>query len=266
VPALPLTLPISLDETELPVRDASDVRAQLPERVRRAEPSKAPVREALVAGIVGHQQAHQRRAAYCAQQSDPTRSTGIYQDGHGEDRGVVRSKGESHEAYRARMFAAPELVSPQAIVDAANRVLAGHTTRSVQFFEGLDRMFVGAGSRPYAFVGTGAHSIEPEYDDRHYPDRDGFRPGGCRIFADSVNGRQFVLRVPILAGQRAAFSYVSAAGLPPSAKPLFIGTARPTFITSAATSVLSLYQAVVDAVNAVVGQGVRWTLISEPTV
>ena len=80
----------------------------------------------------------------------------------------------------------------------------------------MDRCYIGDGTRALAFV-TQDNAIDPEYDDRYYPDRAGSRPGGARVFSDSTNGRMFVLRLPVIGGVITAYVFYMLAPSVPAA-------------------------------------------------
>lgn len=265
-PAAPFFTPGSVD---VPVTSADDVREQFPAQAR-GNNDQAPVRDAIAQSIAAMQIAYQGKADYAAAQSDVTRATGLYLDGLLGDRGTPRQANEDDDDYRARGLSAPKIVTPQAIVDAVNTVLAPYTTVSCQLIHSiLDRMFVGVGAKPYAFI-TKALAVDPEYADRHYPDRDGFRPGGAWCFRDTAFGRLFVVRVPVLSGIGGAFILTGTTDetVPGVVTGAFIGTGAHTtassFTSNGAEPALDIYQAVANAIAAIKGQGVRVIVYADP--
>ena len=210
---LPARLPIVPSAGDLPVESSDDVLAALPAFVRATD--SAPVRDAIAAGLSAILKRHQLLSAYGAAQSDLLRATGLYLEGLCEDQGIFKQAGEDQEALRARALTTPDLVTPEAILAAANGILAPWTRGHAQYMEsGLDRMFVSDGTADWhSFVGAA-----PSYPDRLYPDdaaRNGGAvraqsdPGGAWIFGDNI-GRFFILRVPVVANVDVSLVYSGA--------------------------------------------------------
>ena len=278
MPALPLTLPAPIDGGDLPVSSSADVLAVLPSRVAAdVEAGRAPVLAAIVEALTAEQEAYQLAASYAAAQADVTRATGLYLDGLLGDRGVPRVAVEAgdDEAYRKRALRAPQVVTPTLLLAAVNEILAPYTTIKAQLFEGvLDRMFLGAGTRPYAFL-TQANAIDPAYDDRFYPDREGSSPGGARVFSDSRNGRLFVLRLPVLGGVQTGFvldgsepkDETTPAGGTQTATGFFLGAGTNSDAASypgtGGQTARTVYQSIANTVRILKGQGVRFRLFSD---
>jgi hypothetical protein len=279
MPALPVTYPADLGALDLPVASTADVLAVLPVEVaERVEAGTAPVLGAIVEALTVEHQAYQDAAAYAAAQSDPTRATGLYLDGLLGDRGVPRAavEADDDEAYRARALTAPQVVTPPLLLAAVNEILSHYTTIKAQLFEGiLDRCYIGAGTRALAFV-TQDNPIDPEYDDRFYPDRPGSQPGGARVFSDSTNGRLFVLRLPVIGGVQTAYVLAGTApadetdpgtGVVQTATGYYIGAGTNSAVTSypgaGASTALAAYQSIANAVRILKGQGIRFRLYSD---
>lgn len=266
---LPVDGPFVPGSIGLPIASVDDVRAVFPASAR-GNNEAAPIREALAAGITATQQAHQGQADYAAAQSDVTRSTGIYLDGQLGDRGQVRQPAEEDDDYRDRGLSVPKIVTPNAILAAVNKVLSAYTTISAQIIHSiLDRWFVGGGGRPYAFI-TKARAVDPEYADRYYPERNGFRPGGAWAFKDTAPGRLFVVRIPVIAGIGGTFvlsglTDESAEGAQTGS---FIGDGSSStvssFTSSGAEPALDIYQAIANAVAGIKGHGVRVVVYADP--
>jgi hypothetical protein len=285
MPTLPAPLPFIPGAGDLPVKSADDIRPEFPAPLR-GPAEAAPVREVIVEGERALMLEHQERAGYAAAQADPTRATGVYLDGHAEDRGTFRQPEELDEPLRARMLATPQIVTPTAIVSAVNAILAPYTTKLAQYHESiLDRWFVNdgdPGSAWHSFVGAGPH-----YPDRLYDDHQGTPgrrsqsdPGGAWVFPDS-NGRMFVLRVPVIAGLEAGHAFVLDGSVnetvPGAVTGSFLGDGTDAlgsessglvgmFITDGYASEVAVYQAVANSVEAIVGQGVRWQLVADPAL
>lgn len=278
MPALPVTSPALLDGLDLPVTSTDDVLAVLPIEVAASvEAGRAPVLAALVEFLAAEQEAYQEVSAYAAAQADPTRATGLYLDGLLGDRGVPRAavEADDDEAYRTRALTAPQVVTPTLLLAAVNEILAHYTTVKAQLFEGiLDRCFLGAGSRAFAFL-TQDNPIDPAYDDRYYVDREGSSPGGARVFSDSTNGRLFVLRLPVIAGVETVYvlggtapqDQVTAAGTTVTATGFFVGAGTSSDAASypgaGAATVLAIYQSIANTVRILKGQGVRYRIYSD---
>lgn len=207
MPNLPLPLGgTALSGGDLPVSDASSVLAVFPDFLKSSDP--APVRDAIVAALVAMFTSYQDLAAYCAAQSDVLRATGTYLDGLLNDRGVRRQVGENDDDYRARGLAFQQVVTPAAIVAAANSILAPVSNVEAQCFDAtLDRAFLGGEIGFGTVIGTRSFpGFAPHYLDRLYPDdeatngvaRDNCDPGGMWLFSD-LFGRYFVLRIPDIA-------------------------------------------------------------------
>ncbi|MGH7298102.1 MAG: hypothetical protein ACRELB_24395, partial [Polyangiaceae bacterium] len=99
---------------------SADVLAVLPAFVRQSD--TAPVRDALAAALACILVRYRELSAYSAQQCDITRATGIYLESLCNEHGVYKQDGENDDALRARALTTPNLVTPQAILAAANAV------------------------------------------------------------------------------------------------------------------------------------------------
>jgi len=250
----------------------SDVLAVLPAFVRRSD--SAPVRDALAAALVEIIRRYRQLSAYAAAQCDITRATGIYLQSLCAEHGVFKQDGESDDALRARALTTPDLVTPTAILAAANTILALYTAGRAQYAETLlDRWFVHDGTAGWhSFVGA-----QPQYRARLYPAdaalNGGFvRPsseiGGAWAFADNT-GRFFILRVPVLTGLGSAHAFVAGdLAAPPDAR-VFVGdgsskASAGMFVYQSPSTALAVYQAIVNTVSRIKGHGVRWLLFADP--
>jgi hypothetical protein len=238
------------------------------------------VRDALAAALVEILARYRQLSAYAAAQCDITRATGIYLESLCAERGVYKQDGESDDALRARGLTTPDLVTPEAILAAANTILALYTTVRAQYAESaLDRWFVHDGTASWhSFVGA-----QPQYFARLYPAdaaaNGGFvRPnseiGGAWAFADQV-GRFFVLRVPVLTGLGDAHAFVAgdlsapADGRSFAADGSNVSGAESSgklgmFVYASPSTALAAYQAIVNAVSRIKGQSIRWALVADP--
>jgi hypothetical protein len=255
----------------------ADVLAALPALVRESD--AAPVRDALAAALVAIIARYRQLSSYSAKQCDITRATGIYLESLCREHGVFKQPGEADDELRARALTAPDLVTPQAILAAANTVLAPYTSVHAQYAESvLDRWFVQDGSAPWhSFVGA-----QPQYFSRLYPAdaaaNGGFvRPsseiGGAWAFADQV-GRLFVLRVPVLTGLSEAHAFAAAdLSAPPGARSFVADGSNASgseasgalgmFVYQSPSTALAVYQAIANAVSRIRGHSVRWLLVAD---
>lgn len=282
MPTLPITSPAPLDGGELVVRSDADVLAVLPTEVQRA--SSAPIRDALVAGLRALMQYYQRRARRGAAQSDVLRATSYYLEGLGEDRGVYLQPGESQEAFRARVLGIPALVSPTAIVEAVNAILAEFTTATCRYFEQItDAFYTGDGTTDWAsfvFVDDAVTGGSPHYSDRLYPDdvaENGVQIAsreviGAWAFAEEI-GRYFVLRLPPIEhiDDDGTYAFDETA----TDEGAFASDGSDTSGAESDGSVIAfiftdqvqsdeVYAAIVSTVDAIRGQGMRWMAYVDP--
>lgn len=279
MPTLPLTLPAPLDGGELPVTSSTDVAKAEPYFVRRA--TVAPVRDAFRAGLVALFAWYQRAASYAAAQVDILRATGLYLDGLGRDFDVFRQDGEGHEAYRARILAGEDVVTPAAILAAVNATLAPYTTIEAQYAESImDRWFVEDGTATWSsHVWSRNGDRVPYYPDRLYEEqsaenggyvREQSAPMGALPFSDDV-GRHLVVRIPDLAAvdENVAYAFSDAGGTV-ATYGLFVGDGTETvdlaFAFSGTETEDAIYAAVVNAVERIKGHGIRWTLYVDPNL
>ncbi len=218
-------LPLPVGETwigggDLPVSDSTDVLKEFSTTHRR--PEKAPVRDAFAEGYTEGFLEYQNAAAYAAAQSDPMRATGEYLKSFAEEHQVVPRPDESEESVRLRLFRAPQIVTPEAILEGVREILDGYDPSKVTMSElELDGWFVHDGDGTWdSFVGD-----DPDYPDRYYEDLPYRRPGGA-VPSDGYP-RAFVLHIPNLTGPNAS----------------------------------ALYEQIIGFVESVKGQGISWSLI-----
>jgi hypothetical protein len=256
--------------TQLPVNDVSDVLAILPSFLRPDDP--APVRDGILAAITKLCCSSQEWAQYAAAQADVLRATGAYEDTIGAERSIFRN-GLDGEPYRSLILQPPAVVTPVAIVAAANAILAPFTSVQAQYCESWgDRAFFfddDQAAPPMAyFYDDGTIPLSPDYPDRLYAsegaENDGFaipnrEPGAARFFDDDV-GRLFFLRVPDL-------SSVDAQDTPiydePQANDFYVGfslASYTSYILADATSSATIYANIINAVERIRGQSIRWVL------
>lgn len=276
MPALPAPMPFDPWGAELPVKSESDVRDVLPGNIKAVPQDDAPVREAIISAETEMFLSWQESSSYAAAQSDPTRAEGEYLDGHLEDRDLKRNGSEDDESARSRMFDIQKVVTPEAILAAADSILSPYTTIKCQYLESvLDRWFLtGPVSSFRSFIGA-----SPEYPDRYYNLRPQSSPGGAWTFADN-GGRYFVLRVPVLDSLNGSHMFLFDGTVEPGpgnehAEAAWIadgsdtgGTestgVTATFVSVGGGAALDIYQSVADAVNSIIPAGVRWQLYADP--
>jgi hypothetical protein len=257
---------------------SADVLAVLPAFVRQSD--TAPVRDALAAALACILVRYRALSSYSARQCDITRATGIYLESLCNEHGVYKQDGESDDALRARALTTPSLVTPQAILAAANAILGLYTNVQARYAESvLDRWFLSDGTAGWhSFIGS-----QPQYLARLYPAdaaaNGGFvRPnselGGAWAFGDQV-GRFFILRVPVLTGLIDTHAFVAADLLAPRDARSFVGDGSNAsgsetsgvigmFVYQDPSTALAVYQAIVNAITRIKGQSVRWALLADP--
>jgi hypothetical protein len=238
----------------------------------------APVRDGLVRAHAAQQIAYQEKSDYAAEQADIGRARGRYLTGLGSDRGFHRQGSEEDEDFRARALAVPETVTPDAIVAAVNAILASVGAGECQYLESVaDRLYVNAtgGTGNYA----GLLGVSPISPMRLYPEdaaihggsfRSNSSPGGAWVFGDHV-GRFFILRVPNLASLDTAMPTPWSSSSTAAQRALGTGSLFPrntaqqnqAFVYQNPHSALDVYKRIADTVSALVGQSVRWMMISD---
>lgn len=266
MPQLPLPAgESSLAGGDLPVSDAQDVLNEFPIPHRKME--TATVRDAFTESFgVGHIK-YQTLSARAAAQCDPMRATGDYLRAFAEERGIIPGANESDESIRTRLFAAPEIVTPEGIRAVVNRLLAGYTDTECTVSElDLDGWFVHDGTAEWdSFVGA-----DPDYGDRYYEEQPWLQPGGA--VPSWGLPRNFVMRIPPLEENDTTVSYALD-----DEDGIFIGdgsdTAGAESDASVAFSVFvnpktadELYKMVVGVVETIKGQGITWTLHVDPSL
>lgn len=255
------------------VRSSEDVISVLPSQL--ATDTVSPVRDAFLEALTSLLQEYQFRGDVARAQMDVSRATENYLSALSSDRDLVRALDEKDLNLRTRVLGAQVVVTPEAIAGAVNAMLAPFTTLECQLVDAmLDRWFLNNGD-PYAwhsFIGGG-----PNYPDRYFEDdainNDGiFRPnsapGGARVWSDSY-GRAYLLRLPDL-------GYLSLFGLYCFSDPTQAQSESAHFYPGKGTTPnvaafpngssvppLAIYRAIVNTVNLMTGQSVRWSMIAD---
>jgi hypothetical protein len=280
MPLLPDTVDGSaLTGGPVPVTDYRDVLAAFPSAMQAS--TAAPVRDALAHALAAGFRAYQKGASYAFAQVDPTQATGSYLQGLGADRGVTSSASLTDAQYRASIFAAKAVVTPAAIVAQVNALLASVTTIQCQLCDAqLDQVFLPSVDNAFycTVLTSGSNStpaIDNSYPDRVYSSRPNSSPGGFRLFDDNSNVRCFLLRVPNLASVDNN-QYFAWSGYTPQ---MFLQTRFPyaqypfyTYLGPQAAmfsydaDAVSLYNQIVNVVNQIKAEGIRFILLVDPTL
>lgn len=282
MPKLPLKLRggVPLDCGELPVSSQDDVAAEWAAEIQ--DPETAPVRDAIQAGQTALALEYQRRARYAAAQSDSLRATGEYlAEIGGFERGIYPQPGEADPAYRARVNARPGVVDPNDIVAAANAILAPYTSIPCRYAERSDGLFVNRGTSTWSShvfkAGDGGPNATPNYPDRLYPSATtaglkslpNRRPPGAMPNGDT-GGRWFLLRCPDIGALDSTVAAVFDGAQPVQLGGFFVGAgtspSNASFLFNFASTVDAIYDAVIGAVEAIVGGSIRWSLIVDPAL
>lgn len=188
MPLLPLPVGgAAISGGDLPVADAENVIKEFPKEVRK--PEVAPVRDAFCEAFSDGFVKYQDIAAYAAAQTDPMRATGDYLRSFADEHSVVPLPGESEESVRDRMFTAPAIVTPDAIMDGVNAIITPYTC-TVSELE-LDGLFIHNGTSSWdSFIGN-----FPDYPDRYYSDLPSHNP--ALSIPSKGYPRSFFMRVPV---------------------------------------------------------------------
>jgi hypothetical protein len=289
MPSFPLPPPAVPGGGDLPVVTTQDVLTLLPKGIQ--QPQTAPVRDALVGALTQIALSWQEAASYAAAEADIGRSTDQWLSGNADDRSFNKQATETDPAFRARSLGVPATVSTAAIVSAINAILAPYTAIPCRVFDSvLDRMYVFDGtvtSRSYVAGSAGLtfppfSNAGPNYPDRLYPEyasQNGgaflpnSSPGGAWPFGDCI-GRYLVVRITDLAPTFLGHAYTTNTLLPTVAlspfKHLYVftgsapGTGTRAFINQSSQTALGVYQSIVNTVNSLIGQSIRWQLFVDP--
>jgi|SRR6185369_14890328 len=244
---------------DVPVNTAEDVLVEFSRPHRN--PAAAPVRDAFAAAFAEGFKKYQNIASRATAQTNPLTATGDYLKAFAEERGIVPKFEETEESLRERLFSAPAIVTPQAIVDQINEILAPYSNGTCRIAEiEMDGWFVHDGTATWdSFVGA-----SPEYPDRYYdylPDLD---PGGAIPSWGYL--RSFLIRIPPLEQNDETISYV----LNDSDDGLFVdnGTSLyPSFFLFTNPQLSEdLYNQIIGLVDNIKGQGMTYTLLVDPSL
>lgn len=275
LPLPPLENGVPIDSGELVVSSTTDVSNEWSFDLMASQ--SAPIRDAIIAAQTAMAMAYQQASRYAAAQNDPLRATDEYLQEIGAERGVSKNQGESDDAYRARINAAPGVVDPADIIAAANAVLAPFTNVSCVYAERSDGWFVGDGSTSWSshvFAGQGAFS-QPNYPDRLYGTITARVPPGAMLNGDQY-GRWFLLRAPdislvdsTVASVFAGDQNVPVAGgffLSSSVASDGVTVQNATYLFDYTSTVDAIYASLVGAVEQLRMHGVRWSFLADPAL
>lgn len=259
MPNLPLpTGEVDLAGGDLPVSSEEDTLAEFPRPIRN--PESAPVRDAFIAAWTEGFLKYQSVASYAAAQRDPLRATGNYLLSFADEREIVPKPGESEEELRGRLFKAPSIVTPQAIVDGINEILAPVTDETCRLLElDLDGVFSRAvadatsASLWQSFSGAG-----PNYPDRYYAENPAYAPRGA--YPSRGLPRSFHIQVPRFSTTEDDFPFVFAVNR--SSGPFALSTNLPGafFVFQDPQAADAIYSRIVAFVERIKGQGISWSL------
>lgn len=266
--------PIVPGSPPLVVSTRDDVLSVLPSRYKQA--LSATVRDALADSLLALLKQCQYQGGYAAAQRDVGRASGEYLDGQVEDRDAARAQGELDDPLRSRVLNQSGGVTFDNIAAAINAILAPFTSVKCQILDGvLDRWFLGGSSARnwHSFLERTAN-----YPTRLYQHdapqtggvfKLGADPGGARLFNGQV-GRLFYVRVPDLTGLNSSAVYVYGQSPNPAQvrkQGWYLGggssPVNTTFISGGATA-LSVYTAIKNTVQTLIGHSIRWVMVSDP--
>jgi len=269
------------DAAPLAVQTTEDALALLPEHLKRSD--EHPVLDGLLESLVGILLEAQYRGSYAAAQSHVARATDRFLVELAADVEVRASEDEDDDALRERVGGPQAAATLTAIREAVNAILSPHTARKCQVIEpALDRWFVRGATAAVWYGGCVGAGISPPYGDRLYPSDstrneglslESSEPLGARAYTDHV-GRIFQVLVPDLAGLMELEALAWGDPRPQSATPDPRTTGPATFAggtdaqvnffaRSSGATTESLLRSIVDTVDGLAGQSVRWTLLTD---
>jgi hypothetical protein len=280
-PSLPLPIGFRIDSGDPPVVTYEDVEAAMPTFLQSDDPRA--VRDALFNALTVILQTFQMRGGHAAALSDVLRSVDEPLQQIGRERGIFWQPGDTNETLRARILTAPAIVTPAAIIAAANTIFAPYTTVLSKYYESLsDRWYIGGATAgrtwaSYIYANASEPTQSPNYPERLYqgdaaanaglfcPQRD---PGNVRTFKDSV-GRYFVLRVPDISPIDTGGVFVSQESslLPPPAPGWYVSdgasSANSSFLRVAGAASIGVYTQLCNVVDRIKGHSIRWMMVAD---
>lgn len=273
MPLLPLPTDL-LIAGDLPVSSSDDILAILPSFLKNRD--VAPVRDAILQALTAIFLEYQLESEASLAMEDVLRAVGSALEGLAEDRGVFKFDSDTDETLRARLLNAPEIVTPQAIIDVVNQLLSPYTTVEAQYCESVqDRWYIGSdadkNTRPWhSFVFDKNTAGNPEYVDRLYTEyaylnngffRSNSNVGGARVFSDSV-GRLFMIRLPDLSGVDQLGGFVDSSSIVDRFYVGGVGVASA--IRQSGTTVLDLFNTIASTLSRIKGHSIRYVLYMDP--
>jgi hypothetical protein len=283
-PQLPLPIGFRIDSGDAPVVTYDDVEAAMPSFLQSDDPRA--VRDALFGSLQVILQTFQMRGGHAAALSDVLRSVDEPLQEIARERGIFWQPGDTNDTLRARILTAPNLVTPAAIMAAANIVFAPYTTVLPKYYESIsDRWYVG-GATPgrvwgsFLYQSSSEPTQSPSYPERLYqgdaaahgglfcPQRD---PGNVRTFSDTL-GRYFVLRVPDISPIDSGGTYAYREGLA-FANGWYVSSetsgdngTNASFLRVAGASSLGVYTQLCNVIDRIKGHSIRWMMIVDASL
>lgn len=259
--------PLPIQGGDLPAREDA-VQSLVPVE-RRSD--AAPVQNDLLAAEVAAWREHERHAEEAAGQCSPLTATGTWLESLGAERKVFRQDGESQEAYRDRIYAPPELISPRAILDAVSAAIAPYTDVLPRLSESiLDGWYVGDDTATWSSHVYSVHgpSRSPHYPDRLYPDDAAENGGHFRLQSEpdgavpmDGHGRMFTIRIPDL-GSQSLDTFVTSSD---DGWLIEDGTAAwSSHVWDSGLGASTAYAVAINTVAALRAHSIRWVLIVDP--
>lgn len=280
LPLPPLWNGVPLDGGDLPVQCLKDVADEWAKEIQSVP--VAPIRDAIQCGQEAMLEEYQRRSRYAAAQSDPLRATDEYLDEILEEHSCPRQNGQDNDSARAILFANQPAVCPNQIISVANSIISPYSSVSCRYAEQSDGWFAGDdtcvwSAHVFSAYDSGDYYATPNYPDR--PSNINRRPPGLMPNGSSY-GRWFLLRVPDISAINNELASVfdgnqnepkSGTESSASVGAFFVGSGstvtddNTTFVFDfVSTTVDSIYNSIISAVNNAAGFGIRWNMVVDP--
>lgn len=278
MPVLPAPLGgTSLAGGDLPVSDGDDVLDEF--SAVHKQPAAAPVRDDFCEAFAVSHLVYQDAAAHALAQTDPLRASGDHLIRIALERNVVPYSGESPRSLRARLFSPPAIVTPQAIVDAVNDLLAPVSDIECELVElELDGLYVHDGTVTTwdSFIGA-----QHRYPDRLYLEDvaenggdylENNNPGDITLISQGLP-RNFHLRLPVLDAVDEDFAFaidsddeVLAISDGTDASGAESDGSVVTFVFGDGNTSEEIYAAIVGIVESIKAQGITWSALADSSL
>jgi hypothetical protein len=134
-PSFPASWGLSAFLRTPPVRSVEDVPSVFPGWFRD---SASRARDAIAEGLFESFVRWTSKLAAYASTADPPHASGPTLDLHGAQRDIQRAQNEPDERYRERVLGDVDAVTPTAILDAVDAILAPFTAKRAYYFEDPD--------------------------------------------------------------------------------------------------------------------------------